>query len=188
MKTAFYFKIIFLLVSLLLVCPAWAQKKTMLYPADTMKRTAPKPVMPYMDSVTRLVTYSQTVEQDETASDSLYTRAMRFCRKLNGNSTEERRNQKLVFHISLPAYYYDSIGIKTNAGNIVLGMAVFIKEGRYRYIISGIGNDPLNPVITFEYALLFPNMLHNAHEDINQLIRDFKRHMAEQEIYDEDEW
>lgn len=181
-----YIVLCFLLITTLTVS---SQVKQKIYPLDTIIITKQINIEPFIDSSTSLITYSEVVEQEVTASDSLYARATKICNQLNGKFIEQKKNQKLSFMLQIPAYYFDSLSIKRELGNVHFIMTLFIKEGRYRYKISNLSLDHwIKNEIPFEHVVLIANILKNAHHDIISLTRDFKKRMLDPIILNEEDW
>ena|ERR1043166_3995741 len=158
-----------------------------------------------MDSVTNLITYSGVVEQEESGSDSLYTRAKRFANKYlgKGNIFElDKRNQKLIIAGTVPAYSYPNKYSKRPIGHYEFKMTVLIKEGRYKYTINNLLHEAVKPQAGgkpqrnyFEYyyttnnnVQLADRILRYADRDLNELIERFKVAMREPKLQDEDDW
>jgi hypothetical protein len=159
-----------------------------------------------VDSVTNLISYVGVVEQEETGSDSLYTRAKRWAvKRFTGGAKSlyevDKRNQKLVINAWLPAYAYGNKYTKRDIGKYEFKVSVWIKEGRYKYQISnlvheGVKSNEGNVVRNyFEYYYTSTTsikssdmILRYADRDINKLIEDFKKNMKDPTIVDEEEW
>jgi len=157
------------------------------------------------DSTTNLITFSGVIEQDESGSDSLYIRTKRWAEKKFGKGLTyelDKRNQKLVMKLVLPAYAYKNSYSRRSIGNYEFRMSVLVKEGRYKYILNNFVHETLKPASGgkptrnyFEYYYTSENniqindrILRYANHDINKLIRDFNLAMREPLLVDEDEW
>jgi hypothetical protein len=158
-----------------------------------------------VDSVTNLISYLGVVEQEESGSDSLYTRAKRWALKVfsDGKSpiSTDKKNQKLVFNGYLPAFAYGNRYTKRDIGRFEFKMTVWIKEGRYRYQITNLVHESIKPAQGdptrnyFEYYYTATNnvkgfdvLLRYADKDLNKLIEDFKKNMRDPIIVDEEDW
>jgi len=159
----------------------------------------------YVDSITNLISYIGVVEQEETGSDSLYFRAKRWAaRKFIGGKAIfdlDKKNQKVVMNGWMTANAYSNKYTKRNIGRIEFKMTVWIKEGRYKYQLSNFVHEGIKSnegVATrnyFEFYYTSPNnvkgndqTLRYADKDINKLIDDFKKHMKDPVVPDEEEW
>ncbi|MFN4083863.1 MAG: DUF4468 domain-containing protein [Bacteroidia bacterium] len=156
------------------------------------------------DSITNLITYSGVVDQDESGSDSLYIRAKKWAEKtfLKGYKVEtDKRNQKLVYIATIPAYSYNNPYSRRPIGTFEFKFTVLIKEGRYKYQISNLVHESLKPASGkstrnyFEYYYTTnvsvqnsDRILRYADKDINNMIASFKKAMAEPILVDEDDW
>lgn len=170
------------------------------------------PVKPYerivlnIDSVTNLITYLGVVEQEESGSDSLYTRAkrwaqIRFAKYEKGLFEIDKKNQKIVLKATLPAYVYNTKYTKREAGTYQFKMTIWIKEGRYRYQISNLVHEGIKPNNGnavrnyFEYyytstksVKIYDKLLRDANADIERLMADFTKCMRDPIIVDEEDW
>lgn len=167
-----------------------------------------------VDSVTNLITYVGIVEPSDintnpdetTSSDSLYLRAKRWAvRKFAGGAKNlfdvDKRNVKIVINAWMPAYAYSNRYTKRDVGKYEFKMTIWIKEGRYKYQLSNFVHEALKSnegaVVRnyFEYYYTSPNSvkgndatLRYADKDIHRLIEDFKKHMKDPVVVDEEEW
>lgn len=157
-----------------------------------------------IDSATNLITYNGVVEQEESGSDSLYIRAKRWVALNLGKEVKlesDKRNQKLTYIGSIPAYSYLNKYTKRPIGRFEFKLTIFIKEGRYRYQISNIVHESVKPADGkgtrnyFEYYYTSTSkvrehdaILRNANRDILRLIESFKATLREPVIVDEDDW
>jgi len=168
----------------------------------------------YVDSVTNLITYLGVVEPNEintnpdetTSSDSLYIRAKRWAvKRFTGGAKAlfdvDKRNIKIVLNGWMPAYAYGNKYTKRNVGKYEFKMTIWLKEGRYKYQLSNFVHEGVKPnegsVVRnyFEFYYTSPNSLKGndltlryADKDIHRLIEDFKKHMKDPIIVDEEEW
>lgn len=157
-----------------------------------------------IDSATNLITYNGVVEQEESGSDSLYLRAKRWVAANLGKEVKlemDKRNQKLTYVGSIPAYSYLNKYTKRPIGKFEFKLTIFIKEGRYRYQISNIVHESVKPADGkgtrnyFEYYYTstvkvreHDAILRNANRDILKLIESLKAALREPVIVDEDDW
>lgn len=160
-------------------------------------------VLPF-DSVTNLITYTGIVEQEESGSDSLYIRAKRWAEKYfnKGLKVEsDKRNQKITYLASIPAYSYNNPYNRKLIGTFEFKFTVLIKEGRYKYQITNLVHESVKPASGkstrnyFEYyyttttnVQVSDRILRYADKEINQMIASFKKAMAEPILLDEDDW
>lgn len=199
--------------------PGWgaepAPDTTQTQPAvDTTQQAPPAPEEPKQkpyeriildfDSVTNLIIYSGVVEQEESPSDSIYLRAKKWIERRWGKSIKmetDKRNQKLVFIVSIPAYKYTNKYTKSPMGRYSFKLSLWIKEGRYKYVYTNFvheGDKPNegNPMRNyFEYYYTtttnikgVDQILRNADKDINELITEMKKALKDPIIVDEDDW
>jgi hypothetical protein len=157
-----------------------------------------------IDSATNLITYNGVVEQEESGSDSLYIRAKRWVALNLGKDVKldsDKRNQKLTYIGSIPAYSYLNKYTKRPIGRFEFKFTILIKEGRYRYQISNVVHESVKPADGkgtrnyFEYYYTstakireHDAILRNADRDILKLIESFKAALREPVIVDEDDW
>lgn len=163
-----------------------------------------------MDTLTNLIVYSGVVEQEESSSDSLYTRTKNWANKLfiEGKGTDtkglyevDKKNQKLVINGWLPAYSYANKYSKQLIGKYQFKLTVLIKEGRYKYTITNLVHEAVKPNVGtpvrnyFEYYYTTTTnikgvdaILRYADKDLNKMIENYKKSMKEQIVVDEDEW
>lgn len=157
-----------------------------------------------IDSATNLITYNGVVEQEESGSDSLYLRTKRWVAANLGKDVKlelDKRNQKLTYIGSIPAYSYLNKYTKRPIGRFEFKLTVFIKEGRYRYQISNIVHESVKPAEGkgtrnyFEYYYTstakireHDAILRNANRDILKLTESLKSALREPIIVDEDDW
>lgn len=159
-----------------------------------------------IDSVTNLITYLGVVEQEETGSDSLYTRAKRWAEVRFGKKSKllfelDKKNQKLVINGVLTAYNYTSKYTKREIGRYNFKMTVWIKEGRYKYQITNLVHEGIKPNTGdpkrnyFEFYYTSPKavktydkILRDADQDIKRLMEDFVKNMKDPIIVDEEDW
>lgn len=177
---------------------------------------APPPPKPYerivlaMDTLTNLITYTGVVEQEESSSDSLYTRAKNWANKLFAANQKDpkllydidKKNQKLVINGVLNAYSYANKYTKTPIGTYQFKLTLLIKEGRYKYIITNLVHEGQRPSSGaaaqrnyFEYYYTtttniktVDSILRWADKDIQKMIENMKKSLREQIVVDEDEW
>lgn len=176
---------------------------------------APPPPKPYerivlnMDSLTNLIVYSGVVEQDESSSDSLYTRAKVWASKVFGGNNKDpkglyevdKKIQKLVINGVLNAYSYANKYTKQPIGTYQFKLTLLFKEGRYKYTITNLVHEGLKPNSGtpqrnyFEYYYTtttniksVDSILRYADKDINKMIENMKKSLKEQLVIDEDEW
>lgn len=159
----------------------------------------------YIDSTTNLITYFGVVEQEESGSDSLYLRAKKWATDNLGKEVKievDKRNQKLTYIGSIPAYIYMNQYSKRNIGRIEFKITFLIKEGRYKYQISNLVHESLKPAEGgkstrnyFEYYYTSTTrvrendiILRNADKDIMKMIESIKLALREPPIVDEDDW
>lgn len=181
-------------------------------PIEPAEENGAVPAKPYerivlsIDSVTNLITYMGVVEQEESGSDSLYTRAkrwaqIRFAKNEKGLFELDKKNQKLVINGVLTAYRYNSKYTKRDVGRYQFKMTVMIKEGRYKYQITNLVHEGVKPNKGtparnyFEFYYTSPKnvkqydlILRDADTDIKKLIADFTKCMKDPIIVDEDDW
>lgn len=160
--------------------------------------------MPF-DSVTNLITYEGVVEQEESGSDSLYIRAKRWAELTFGKGVKtemDKRNQKIIYNATVPAYTYRNPYNKRPFGTYDMKFTILIKEGRYKYIINNLVHEMPKPSSGgkgkrnyFEYyyttnsnVQVSDRILRYADKDVNDIIASFKKAMAEPIIIDEDDW
>lgn len=160
-----------------------------------------------VDSVTNLITYLGVVEQEESGSDSLYTRLKNWAAKrFEGGASKslyeiDKKNQKVIINAWLPARAYTNKYTKANIGRYEFKMTVWIKEGRYKYQLSNFVHEGVKPnqgkpvrnYFEFYYTTTTnikgsDQILRYADQDINKLIDDFKKHMKDPIIVDEEDW
>ncbi|MFY8189476.1 MAG: DUF4468 domain-containing protein [Bacteroidia bacterium] len=157
-----------------------------------------------IDSATNLITYNGVMEQEESGSDSLYIRAKRWVAANLGKEVKlemDKRNQKLTYIGSIPAYSYLNKYTKRPMGRFEFKLTILIKEGRYRYQISNIVHESVKPADGkgtrnyFEYYYTstvkvreHDAILRNADRDILKLIESLKAALREPVIVDEDDW
>jgi hypothetical protein len=158
-----------------------------------------------IDSITNLITYSGVVEQEESGTDSLYLRAKNWAGKTFGKDIKpelDKRNQKLVYLASIPAYSYTSKYSKKLNGRYEMRLTFYIKEGRYKYQITNLVHESLKPSSGdkptrnyFEFynssnvnVRIYDAVLRAADRDINSLIKSFTSAMREPKLVDEDDW
>jgi len=158
-----------------------------------------------IDSATNLITYYGVVEQEESGSDSLYFRAKRWAAANLGKDIKievDKRNQKITYVGSIPAYAYLNKYSKRSIGTFEFKLSFLIKEGRYKYQITNLVHEGLKPADGgkgprnyFEYYYSSTtkvrendNILRNADKDILKLIESIKLALREPIIVDEDDW
>jgi hypothetical protein len=164
------------------------------------------------DTNTNLIEYAEVIEQDESSSDSLYTRAKSFATKyLSGAAVKEskgaglydvdKKNVKLVINAVMPAYSYSNKYAKQEIGTYQFKMTLLFKEGRYKYVITNLVHEGVKPnagVPKRNYFEYYYNtttnikgvdaVLRYADKDIHEMIEKFKKSMREPIFIDEDEW
>ncbi len=158
-----------------------------------------------IDTITNLITYTGIIEQEESGTDSLYLRAKSWAAKTFGKEIKpelDKRNQKLVYLASIPAYSYTSKYSKKLNGRYEMRLTFLIKEGRYRYQITNLVHESLKPSSGdkpsrnyFEFynssnvnVRIYDAVLRAADRDINSLIKSFTSAMREPKLVDEDDW
>jgi hypothetical protein len=158
-----------------------------------------------IDSITNLITYAGVIEQEESGTDSLYLRAKNWASKTFGKDIKpelDKRNQKLVYLASIPAYSYTSKYSKKLNGRYEMRLTFYIKEGRYKYQITNLVHESLKPSSGdkptrnyFEFyqssnvnVRVYDAVLRAADRDINSLIKSFTSAMREPKLVDEDDW
>ena len=158
-----------------------------------------------LDSNTNLITYSGVVEQEESGSDSLYTRAKKFGESIFGKDKTkfelQKYGQKIIMSGSITAYSYANKYNKKSIGKYEFRMTVLIKEGRYKYTITNLvhqGPVPANGKPFRNYFEYYYNsttnirgndiILRYADTEINATIAKFKSSMKDPKLVDEDEW
>lgn len=159
----------------------------------------------YVDSATNLITYYGIIEQEESGSDSLYLRAKKWAAITFGKEVKvevDKRNQKITYIGSIPAYSYINKYSKRPNGKFEFKITFLIKEGRYKYIITNLVHETQKPSEGgkstrnyFEYyytstnnVRLYDSFLRNADKDINKMIDGIIAAMKEPVIVDEDDW
>ncbi len=159
----------------------------------------------YIDSATNLITYFGVVEQEESGSDSLYLRAKNWAAKNLGKDMKielDKRNQKITYVGTIPAYAYLNKYTKRSIGNFEFKITFLIKEGRYRYQISNLVHETVKPSEGgkstrnyFEFYYTSTTrvrendiILRNADKDLLKLIESFKKAMRDPILVDEDDW
>jgi hypothetical protein len=182
---------------------------------ETTKTEEPKQLAPELrpyervvlniDSITNLITYAGVIEQEESGTDSLYLRAKNWASKTFGKDIKpelDKRNQKLVYLASIPAYSYTSKYSKKLNGRYEMRLTFYIKEGRYKYQITNLVHESLKPSSGdkptrnyFEFyqssnvnVRVYDAVLRAADRDINSLIKSFTSAMREPKLVDEDDW
>jgi len=158
-----------------------------------------------LDSNTNLIAYGGVVEQEESGSDSLYTRAKKFGEKLFGKDKIifelQKYGQKLIMNGSISAYAYSNKYTKKSIGRYEFKMIIFIKEGRYKYTITNLvhqGPLPANGQPFRNYFEYYYNSTNNirgndiilryADREIKETIVKFQTAMKDPKVVDEDEW
>ncbi|MES2379823.1 MAG: DUF4468 domain-containing protein [Bacteroidota bacterium] len=175
---------------------------------DSSAQTGAKPyerIVLEIDSNTNLITYGAVVEQEESGSDSLYTRAKKFAEKVFGKDKSifevQKNGQKLVMNASIPAYSYANKFNKRLIGKYEFKMTVLVKEGRYKYTITNLVHQGNQPNIGkpfrnyFEYyynstinVKMYDTILRYADREIKETMVRFQTSMKEPKLIDEDEW
>lgn len=173
-------------------------------PVDPLLKPYERIVL-YIDSATNLITYTGVVEQEESGSDSIYLRTKRWVEANLGKEIKveiDKRNQKLAYVGSIPAYVYMNKYSKRPIGRFQFKITLFIKEGRYRYQITNLVHEGVKPADGgkgsrnyFEYYYTSTTrvrendiVLRNADKDILKLIESLKAALREPIIVDEDDW
>jgi hypothetical protein len=157
-----------------------------------------------IDSVTNLITYMGVIEQEESPSDSLYTRAKKWAEKQFGGKPAyqtDKRNQKLVVNGFIDAYSYSNKYTRKSIGKFNFKMTIWIKEGRYRYSITNLvhegikGNAGEASRNYFEYYYTTSinikgsdQVLRYADRDLTKMINGFVRAMKDPIYVDEEDW
>lgn len=162
-----------------------------------------------MDTMTNLIIYTGVIEQEESSSDSLYSRAKNYASKRfalgakdgKGLFEVDKKNQKLVINAVMPAYSYANKYAKKPMGTYQFKLTIFLKEGRYKYLITNLLHEGVKPNVGvptrnyFEYYYTtttnvrgVDQILRYADKDINAMIESLKKAMREQIVLDEDEW
>jgi hypothetical protein len=158
-----------------------------------------------MDSSTNLITYNGVVEQEESGSDSLYLRAKRWAVANLGKEIKievDKRNQKITYVGSIPAYAYLNKYSKRTIGTFEFKLSFLIKEGRYKFQVTNLVHEGLKPADGgrgprnyFEYYYSSTTkvrendyILRNADKDILKMIESIKLALREPIIVDEDDW
>jgi hypothetical protein len=159
----------------------------------------------YIDSATNLITYYGVIEQEESGSDSLYSRAKRWASKTYGKEIKvevDKRNQKLTYIGRIPAYAYINKYSKRPLGTFEFKMTFLIKEGRYKYVISNLVHESVKPADAakatrnyFEYYYTSTTkirendtVLRMADIEINKMIDGMIAAMKDPILVDEDDW
>jgi hypothetical protein len=159
----------------------------------------------YIDSATNLITYYGVMEQEESGSDSLYSRAKRWAAKTFGKEIKvevDKRNQKLTYIGRIPAYSYINKYSKRPLGVFEFKMTFLIKEGRYKYAITNLVHESVKPADGskanrnyFEYYYTSTTkirendtVLRMADRDINKMIDSMIAAMKDPIQVDEDDW
>lgn len=159
----------------------------------------------YIDSTTNLISYYGIIEQEESTSDSLYIRAKRWVSTYIGKDVKlevDKRNQKLTYVGTIPAYAYMNKYSKRPIGKYEFRITFLIKEGRYKYVITNLVHESVKPSDGskssrnyFEYYYTSTTkvrendtVLRNADKDINKMIDSMIAAMREPVIVDEDDW
>jgi hypothetical protein len=179
--------------------------------AEAKKAEAAKPyerIVLDIDSNTNLIEYTAIVEQDESSSDSLYTRTKNFAsiylsgqEKGKGLFEVDKKNQKLVIDAVMPAYSHQNKYTNRPIGTYQFKMTVWLKEGRYKYSITNLVHESIKPNAGtakrnyFEYYYYTTTnikgvdaLLRWADEDISEMLEKNKKAMREPVFVDEDEW
>lgn len=158
-----------------------------------------------IDSSTNLITYSSVVEQEESGSDSLYIRAKKWATTTLGKEMKvelDKRNQKLVYIGSIPAYVYMNKYSKRSIGRFEFKITFLIKEGRYKYQITNLVHETVKPADGgkgtrnyFEYYYTSTTrvrendtVLRNADKDILKMMKGIHATLSEPKLVDEDDW
>jgi hypothetical protein len=158
-----------------------------------------------LDSTTNLITYYGVVEQEESGSDSLYLRAKKWANEHLGKEIKvevDKRNQKLTYIGSIPAYAYMNKYSKRVIGKFEFKITFLIKEGRYKYQVTNLVHESLKTSEGgkttrnyFEYYYTsttkvreYDTILRNADKDIQAMIESLKKALREPPVVDEDDW
>ncbi|MBC7381412.1 MAG: DUF4468 domain-containing protein [Bacteroidia bacterium] len=158
-----------------------------------------------IDSATNLITYGGVVEQEESGSDSLYVRAKRWAINTLGKEIKvelDKRNQKIIYVGSIPAYVYMNKYSKRAIGKFEFKITFLIKEGRYKYQITNLVHETVKPSDGskgsrnyFEYYYTATTrvrendiILRNADKDILRMIHGIQNALNEPKMVDEDDW
>jgi hypothetical protein len=173
-------------------------------PVDPLLKPYERIVL-YIDSATNLITYMGVVEQEESGSDSIYLRTKRWVDANLGKEIKieiDKRNQKLSYVGSIPAYVYMNKYSKRPIGRFQFKLTLHIKEGRYRYQITNLVHESVKPADGgkgsrnyFEYYYTSTTrirendiILRNADKDILKLVESLKAALREPILVDEDDW
>lgn len=100
--------------------------------------------MPY-DTITKLITYKEVVQQKGTR-DELYMRAISWIGATYKNaervtSKRDRENGVIEGSAKFKINYTDKDGLKNDAGNISYKILLECKDGRYRFTFNGFNLD-----------------------------------------------
>ncbi len=145
------------------------------------------------------------VEQEESGSDSLYVRAKRWAQTNLGKDLKvemDKRNQKLTYVGSIPAYSYTSKYTKREIGRFEFKITFLIKEGRYKFMITNLVHETVKPADGgkstrnyFEYYYTSTTkirendtILRNANRDILKMMDNIRKYLQEPKLVDEDDW
>ncbi len=158
----------------------------------------------FIDSATNLISYNVIMEQEESGSDSLYARMKRWATAYLGKDIKievDKRNQKLTYIGSTPAYTYVGKYTKRNIGRYEFKITFLIKEGRYKFIITNLVHESVKPAEGkgsrnyFEYYYASTShirendmILRNADKDIHTMINSIITALREPMLVDEDDW
>ena len=185
-------KTCFIILLILGVQHAFSQKQ---------KHTVNPPDMP-MDSITRLITFSDVVSLPGTTSEILYQRAWDWAHKYYKNPADViREYSKDEGMILIKARYKifnepDKKGVRTDAGDVMYSLQLRFRDGRYKYEISKFIWQKLSAypaerwmdTSSPSYINAYAGYLRQTQEQANILINALEESLGKTEVKIKDDW
>ncbi len=154
-----------------------------------------------VDRETKLITYSDVVNQTGVTAKDLFTRANGWYMKFFNNPTEKLRkkdeeNNSLELFVRFKLYNVDKKGVKTDSGELMqYTLNITCKEGRYRYELTkfnqkAASHKPSEPLLDKADVNAERNAvwLKQVDEEVKKTINDLEKAMATSGDKKKDDW
>jgi hypothetical protein len=182
------------LLAMFLVCFSFAQ-------AQKNKPIALPPAMP-VDSVTRLITYSEVVQVPGMKPVDLYNRALSWAQTYYKNPADVIREKnpaegKLLIKARYKIYNEpDKEGTVTNAGDVMYTLTIWFKDGRYKYEMTRFNWQQLSSFpaerwtdsSSSSYVPAYAHYLKQTDEKTKEILSLLRKKMSEDDAKPANDW
>jgi hypothetical protein len=154
-----------------------------------------------VDRETKLISYSDVVDQKGVSAKDLYARANAWYLKFFNNPAEKLRKKddetnSLEFFVRVKLYNFDKKGVKSDSGELMqYNLTLTCKDGRYRYEftkfnLKAVSYKPAEPLLekTDAQAERNASWIKQTDDEVKRTIHDLEKALSTSGDKKKDDW